>query len=274
LDIPQNREGMHYEVPLYLSRGSCRAFRRRACGVGFVGQHDALEVCGEVSFERPSGVARWFAFGDFLVVVRAAGAGRYPDLDHRDGVDRGVQVKHTRFHAHVVTCGRCAFRPGVERSTRPGTIMLVEMYSGAVAFNAVTMERSGVGGISGGSVELGDLIPDREALGHFGSPSGRAEPMPSRPKMWRDAAKGRQEPLGMPHRFEAFHRPFALSGGLMRVLGPVIQIPRPPVLHRRHELTVSDLVAAQLVGDQHARHVPQALEQLAEESLGRHRVSV
>jgi hypothetical protein len=79
--------------------------------------------------------------------------------------------------------------------------------------------------ISGGSVELGDLMPDREALDHFGSPSGRAKPMPSRPKMCRDAAKGRQEPLGMPHRFKAFHRPFTLPGGLMRILGTVIQIP-------------------------------------------------
>ena len=61
--------------------------------------------------------------------------------------------------------------------------------------------------------------------------------------------------------FEAFHRPFALPGGPMRVLGAV-QIPRPPVVHRRHELAVGDLVAAQLVGDQHARHVPQALEQV------------
>ena len=28
-------------------------------------------------------------------------------------------VKHPRFHAHLVTCDRCALRPGVERSTRP-----------------------------------------------------------------------------------------------------------------------------------------------------------
>jgi hypothetical protein len=142
------------------------------------------------------------------------------------------------------------------------------MYSGAVAFNAVTMEQSGVGGISGGSVELGDLIPDREALGHFGSPSGRAAQMPSGPKMCADVAAGGQEPFGMPDRFEAFHRLFALSGGLMRVLGAVIEILRLPVGHRRHELAVSDPIAGSFVGDQHARHVPQALEQFAEESLG------
>ena len=85
-------------------------------------------------------------------------------------------------------------------------------------------------GISGGSVECGNLTPDREALIDFGSPLRRAEPMPSWSKVRGDAAKGRQEPLGMPHRFKAFHRPFALSGGLMRVLGTIVQIPRPAML--------------------------------------------
>src|SRR4029079_13236606 len=28
-------------------------------------------------------------------------------------------LKHPRFYAHPVTCDRCAFRRGVERSTRP-----------------------------------------------------------------------------------------------------------------------------------------------------------
>ena len=45
----------------------------------------------------------------------------------RDLVMRGVApllggvalLKHPRFHAHLVTCDRCAFRPGVERNTRP-----------------------------------------------------------------------------------------------------------------------------------------------------------
>ena len=43
----------------------------------------------------------------------------------------------------------------------------------------------------------------------------------------------------MPPRFEAFHRPFPLSGGQMRVLDAVVQRPRPPVLHRPHELSVA-----------------------------------
>ena len=32
---------------------------------------------------------------------------------------RPRSLKHPRFHAHLVTCDRCAFRRGVERSTRP-----------------------------------------------------------------------------------------------------------------------------------------------------------
>src|SRR6201997_1978020 len=151
--------------------------------------------------------------------------------------------------------------PGGPRSTEgccpsDGTVMLIEKCSGAVGFEAVATEHRWVVHISGGSVGRGDLTPDREAVGHLGSPFGRAEQMPSRPEVCGDAAEGGQEPLRIPRRFEAFHRPFALSGGLMRVLGAVVQIPRPPVLHRRHERAVGDLVAAQLVGDQYARHVP------------------
>ena len=37
-------------------------------------------------------------------------------------------------------------------------------------------QRWGVG-VSGGSVERGNLTPDREALIYFGSPLGRAEPI-------------------------------------------------------------------------------------------------
>ena len=110
-----------------------------------------------------------------------------------------------------------------------GTVTLIEICSGAVDCGAMAMDQRWGVGISGGSVERGNLTPDREALIYFGSPLGRAEPMPSWSKMRGDGAKGRQEPLGMPHRFKAFHRPFALSGGLMRVLGAIVEIPRLPV---------------------------------------------
>ena len=44
-------------------------------------------------------------------------------------------------------------------------------------------------GISGGSVERGNLTPDCEALIYFGSPLGRTEPMPSWSKVRGDAAE-------------------------------------------------------------------------------------
>src|SRR6476659_8078599 len=97
----------------------------------------------------------------------------------------------------------------------------------------------------------GDLVPDHEAAGHDLSVVGRRQQVPTGPKVRRDAAERRQEPLRMPGRLEAFHRPLALPGRLMRVLGPVVQIPRPPVGHRRHELAVRHLVAGELVGDDH-----------------------
>jgi hypothetical protein len=113
-----------------------------------------------------------------------------------------------------------------------GTVTLIEECSSAVGFGGVAMKQRWIVHISGGSVERGDLTPDREAVNHLGSPLGRAEQMPSGPKVRTDAAEGGQEPLGMARRFEAFHRPFTLSGALMRVLGPIVQIPRPPVFHR------------------------------------------
>jgi|GEM_PF-5208175 len=84
------------------------------------------------------------------------------------------------------------------------------------------MEHRWVVHISGGSFGGGDLTPDREAVNHLGSPFGRAEQMPSRPKVCTDVAEGGQEPLRMPQRFKTFHRPFALPGGLMRILASIM----------------------------------------------------
>ena len=41
-----------------------------------------------------------------------------------------------------------------------------------------------------------------------------------------------------------------------------------PMLHSGHDLSFRRTVAPQLVGDDHARHVPQTLQQLAKETLG------
>src|SRR5271166_5869542 len=87
-------------------------------------------------------------------------------------------------------------------------------------------------------------------------------------KVLSDVAERKQEPLSLPGRGEAFHHPFPDSGRLMGVLSPVIEVFRAAMGHRRNQLAVSDPVAGQLVGDNNPRHIPQALEQLAEKSLG------
>ena len=46
----------------------------------------------------------------------------------------------------------------------------------------------------------------------------------------------------------------------MKSLGAIVEIPRLPVGHRPHELAVSNPVAGQFVGHQHARYILQALE--------------
>jgi len=96
---------------------------------------------------------------------------------------------------------------GATRARRPprttdGTVTLIEICSGAVDYGAIAMDQRWGVGISGGSVERGNLTPDREALIYFGLPLGRAEPMPSWSKVRGDAAEGRQEPLGIVKLFE------------------------------------------------------------------------
>ena len=53
----------------------------------------------------------------------------------------------------------------------------------------------------------------------------------------------------------------------MRVLRPVIQISTLSVLDAGKQLTLSNPIAAQFVGDDHPRHVVQALQQAFEEAL-------
>jgi len=92
----------------------------------------------------------------------------------------------------------------------------------------------------------GDLVPDREAVGHHRSLVGRRQQVPTGPKVRPDAAQRGQQPLRVPDRREAFHRPLALPGRLVRVLGAVVQVRRPATGHRRHQLAVRHRVAGQL----------------------------
>src|SRR6185312_10143800 len=87
-------------------------------------------------------------------------------------------------------------RQAINRS--PGTVTLIGMSSRAVSFGSAAMDQLWGVDISGGSVERGNLIPDREAIGHHLSVVGRRQQVPTDPEMWRNAAERRQEPLGMP----------------------------------------------------------------------------
>ena len=105
---------------------------------------------------------------------------------------------------------------------------------------------------SGGFRRPGDVVPGGEAVGHLGAIVIGGEPMAAGPEMRGDHAEHRQEPLGCAGGAEAFHGAFALPGRLVRVLRPV-QVPRLPVLDRRHHRPMRHLIASELVGDQHPR---------------------
>jgi hypothetical protein len=115
---------------------------------------------------------------------------------------------------------------------------------------------------------FGDLLPDGESSRHFDAIVIGGEPMAAGPEMRGDNAEHRQEPLGCARGAEAFHGAFAVPAGLVRVLGAVVQVFRPAMLRRRHELAVRHLVAGELVGDQHPRYPALPLEEFAEEPLG------
>ena len=106
---------------------------------------------------------------------------------------------------------------------------------------------------SGCGSQSGDLVPDGESSGHFGAIVVSGEAIAAGPEMRGDHAEHRQEPLGCAGGAEAFHGAFALPGRLVRVLRPVVQVPRLPVLDRRHHRPMRHLIASELVGDQYPR---------------------
>src|SRR5262249_33611590 len=78
-----------------------------------------------------------------------------------------------------------------------------------------------------------------------------------------------QKALGMPRRFKPLHAIFSLACGAMRVLTAVIEVATLPMFHPGQDLALRRPVALQLIGDNHAWHVLQPLEQLAKELLRR-----
>ncbi len=92
--------------------------------------------------------------------------------------------------------------------------------------------------------------------------------MLTRAKVRADRAEGRQEALGMACELEAPYRPFALTCRLMRVFRTIVQPFVPAMLDPGHDFFLRSLVAAELVGDQHAWYILAAFKQLTQEFLG------
>src|SRR5215468_7658030 len=107
-------------------------------------------------------------------------------------VSSGGEAEEQREHPDLEQRKRQADRntisklPSTTSTPSDGTVTLIEKCSGAVEFETVATEHRWVVHISGGSIGRGDLTPDREAVGHLGSPFGRAEQMPSRPEACGD----------------------------------------------------------------------------------------
>jgi hypothetical protein len=91
--------------------------------------------------------------------------------------------------------------------------------------------------------------------------------MPSQAEVLGDGTIRRQKALGMTRRFKPLHAIFSLACGAMRVLAPVIEITTLAMLYSWENLALGRAVAFQLVCNDHAGHIPQALEQLAKENF-------
>ncbi len=70
--------------------------------------------------------------------------------------------------------------------------------------------------------------------------------MPARAEVLRDGTIGREEALGLAGGLEPLHAPLPLAGGLVRVLGAIIEITMLPMFHPWEELSFCRSVAPQV----------------------------
>jgi hypothetical protein len=121
-----------------------------------------------------------------------------------------------------------------------------------------------------------DVLPGAESLPQFSTVCGCGEEVTSQAEqaeVVRDGTIRREEALGMTGGFEPLHPPFPLTGRLVRVLRPIVQIAVLTVFHSRHDLAFGGFIALQFVRDDDPRHVRQPFQQFAEKLLGRLLVS-
>ena len=100
-----------------------------------------------------------------------------------------------------------------------------------------------------------DLPPVLESLLHLLPIRGRGKPMPARAEMLDNRAVGREEPLGMARGFEPLHVSLSLTGGLMRILHAIIEIPVLAMFHPWKNLALGGSVALEFICDDYTRGV-------------------
>jgi hypothetical protein len=91
--------------------------------------------------------------------------------------------------------------------------------------------------------------------------------MPAWSKVLGDRPIRGEKPLGMPWGFEPLHPPLPLAGGLVRVLGTVVEVPMLAVLHSRQDLPLCSPIALQFIRNDHPGDILTAFEKLAEKLL-------
>jgi hypothetical protein len=69
--------------------------------------------------------------------------------------------------------------------------------------------------------------------------------MSARPEVLRDGTIGREEPLGLSWRREPLHAPRPLAGGLMEMLGVVVQVAMPTTCYTGESVALRRAVAFQ-----------------------------
>src|SRR5258706_11750871 len=91
--------------------------------------------------------------------------------------------------------------------------------------------------------------------------------MPTWTEMLGDRTMGGEESLSVPRGLEPLHTPLPLTCRLVGVLRAIIEIAVLAMFHSWKDLALSGTVAFEFIRDDHARHVRQPFEELAEELL-------
>ena len=104
------------------------------------------------------------------------------------------------------------------------------------------------------------LSPDPECLDPSAPIASSGHEMAPRPEETVYHRVRREEPLRLSWRFEALHLPLSSSGGSMRILGSIVQVPAGPMPNIGQDRSLSDAIAMQAVRDEAAWLVLQPMQ--------------